>query len=336
MMNGCGFDSHHPSQFNMSSQPTVKNLFANQTQVPIVEPTPKSLFPAVSGVYVVPQDTFVVKSILASVQPKGEKPTGPKSLLSGAKVRNRIEATIEQLRKYNEPDNVLKIAQQQIRETNTDELCLKYVLDWGADLQKEHADSLEKMMTISTSPFLSSVKTTMGILVQAMGEIDVADATKDSLFRSKEKKVAKLMAVLNQLKSDADRLLTTSQLVMDLHTLSGQLKKTFIDLGSKINPFIVTCSFFSEYEKDNFPKELYITRLSSLLSTKLSVGNDVKTMETISQTIVNIVDVINNILRNELPTWISNLNAVLAGNVADLSTVQTTQTKIANKLKSIL
>lgn len=319
----------------MSSEHTVKNLFANQTPKPLIveSPSVKPMFPQGGGT-VPTKGNQEPKTILGNLTPKGEKPSGPKSILSGATIRKRIEATIEQLRKYNEPDNVLKIAQQQIRETNVDELCLKYVLDWGADLQKKHALHLEEMISISTSPVLTEVKTKMGSLIQLMGGIDVENATKDSLFKSKEKKVAKLLEVLKELKGEASNL--SVDVVMNLHQNGTELKKNFQGLSSSINPFIVTCSFFSEYEKDDFPKELYITRLSSLLSTKMALGNDVKTMDALLETIVRIVDVVNNIIRNELPTWISNLSAVLAGNVSDITTIQTNQNNITSKLKSIL
>lgn len=313
---------------------TPKNLFASAGVPPRNPPTPpvrpKSLFdnatPAVSGVYI--PATIVVNGT------RNDKPTGPKTLLTDAKIRKRIDVTIDQLRKYGEDVNVLKLSQQQIFQTNVDELCLNYVLDWGAHIQTGHSLLLQEVMALTTAPALLESKTLIGSIIHEMSSIDIMNATKDSWFKKKETKAANLMDKLKELKDIANKFRV--DWLLSLHKEGTQMKTKYANLIKEISPYIITCSFFSEYDKDDFPKELYVTRLSSLLSTKASLGNDVSILDSILTTYVNVIETINSIVRNELPLWISNLTAVLAGNASDLTQIQLTQSKITNKLKSIL
>jgi len=336
---------------------TPKNLFIGDGVPPKPTPTPpprpKSLFDgdmkthAVSGVYVVkPYSLFdeviekdlkrteEIKTMLTDLVPKGEKPTGPKTLLQDAKIRKRIDVTLEQLRKYNEDVKVIKVSQQQILETNIDELCLKYVLDWGSHLQSGHSLHLRELMAFSTADALSMAKSLIGELVQSMSELDVTKATKDSWFKSKEKKADELKDKLTELQDTAKKL--RCDWLLSLHGEATELKKKLNALRNEMEPYIVTCSFFAEHDKDGFPKELYLTRLSSLLSTKASIGNDLLTMDAILATYVAVIETVNSIIRNELPMWISNFASVLSGNAADLTSLQTTKTNIINKLTKAL
>lgn len=291
-------------------------------------PAPKSLFDEV--IEADRNRTAEIKTILSDLVSKGEKPTGPKTLLQDAKIRKRIDVTPEQLRKYTEDVKVIKVSQQQILETNIDELCLKYVLDWGAYLQTRHSLHLGELMAFSTADALSMAKTLIGELVQSMGELDVVKATKDSWFKSKEKKADELKDKLEGLQDTAKKL--RCDWLLSLHGEAMEVKKKLEALRNEMEPFIVTCSFFAEYDKDGFPKELYLTRLSSLLSTKASIGNDILTMDAILATYVAVIETVNSIIRNELPMWISNFASVLSGNAADLTSLQTTKTNIINKL----
>lgn len=317
-----------------------KNLFAGTSGAVITPtkpcpppPTPKVLFGsgdmkthAVSGIY--------IPTSLLDNPTKNPKPTGPKTLLQGAKIRKRIDVTVEQLRKYSEVVNVLKVSQQQILETNLDELNLRYVLDWGSGLQLQHSGYLQDLMNLSTAIALVESKTKLGQLVQSMGELDVQDATKDSWFKSKEKKVQAFMEKLKELQRVSREL--RPDWLLSLHEEGMEVKKRLGELKTQLDPFIVTCSFFSEYDKDGFPKELYLTRLSSLLGTKASIGNDIATLDAILSTYVTVIETINSIVRNELPMWISNLSSVLSGNAADLTSLQTTKNNILTKLKQTL
>ncbi len=327
-------ETHKPKTLfgSISADEVVKQLDHQYKAEDI--PQPKRLFDsntstmAVSGVY-----EMKPKSLLSNPT-KNPKPTGPKSLLANATIRNRIEVSLEDLRKYNASDAILEKAKQQIAMTNVDELCLKYVLDWGSELQETHSKHLQEMMSLSTVDILGKTKTTIGELVQKMNELDVIGAMKDSWYKSKEKKVAELVTELKNLKTLADTL--RADYLLDIHERADIMKDELTQLRGELDPFIITCSFFSEYEKDNFPKELYISRLSSLLATKASIGNDLVTIAVIISTYLVLIETINSIVRNEIPMWISNLTSVLSGNAADLTTIQATKTNIIDKLTKTL
>lgn len=287
-------------------------------------PAPKSLFDtttkAVSGVMIVRGET--------------PKPTAaPKSVLGNGKVRRRVEVELDDLRKYHNSVEILKKSRQQILETNLDELCLKYVLDWGSSLQKTHADYIQGIMQLSTAKSLELSKGLLAQIINSLGELDVVDATKDSWFKSKEKKVDNLMGEVKELQAKVNSLESHADNVMELHDLGVELKTHYKNLIEQIQPYIVSCSFFSEHEKDGFPKELYISRLSSLLSTEASIRNDVQLLESLLKSYLTLVETMNSIIRNELPMWCSNLVAVLTGKVADIASVQANKNSIIEKLK---
>lgn len=283
---------------------------------------------AVSGVY-------IPKSLLDNPT-KNPKPTGPRTLLVDAKIRKRIDVVIEDLQKFGENAavDVLKKSQQQILQTNIDELCLKYVLNWGSELQETHSRHLQEMMSLSTVPVLGETKSTIGSIIQKMNELDVVGAMKDSWYKSKDKKIAELQAELKILQAEAATL--KPDYLLDIHERGEIMKDELKQLKADLDPYIITCSFFAAYKRDDFPSELYVSRLSSLLATKASIGNDLITIDSIIGTYLMLIETINSIIRNELPMWMSNLSSVLSGNAADITSIQTTKTNIINKLTKIL
>jgi hypothetical protein len=301
-----------------------KPLFSGDIQNPPKQESRKPLF-ADSVEKVFPAHKPLFESC---PDPTPKRKEGP--IFKDAVIRRRVEVTLDDLRKYSNDDTILKKSMQQILETNIDDLCLKYVLDWGSDIQKAHAELIDEILNISTSPQLTSAKNTIIQIIQQLSEMDVEDVMKKSWLQSKESKIDKMKVAVTHLKQDAGSL-SANELV-NVHDKVEKIKKLLDKVKSVIEPYIITCSFYSEHQKDGFPNHLYISRLQSLLSTKLGIDNDKRTADHLGSAIISIVDTINNVMRNEIPLWCSNFSAVVVGSM-DIQTLKQSQEKILQKLQ---
>lgn len=282
--------------------------------------------------------TYKPKSLFDCSVPSGtplfEAPTRVRaaSIFSDAKIRKRIDIGVEELRHFHPDVSVLKKAHQQIIQTNVSELCYEFVLNWGADLQKKYADILQSIMELSNHPDILGIKNSVATIIQRLHDLDLVSLNKKSWFTSKEDRIRKMMEEAISLR-DVSSLLDPKPL-FDLHKANKTIDDTLTKISEEMESYIVTCRFFSAYEKDDFPKELYIGRLSSLLSTKASINNDKQTINLMGNTLLHLIDVANNIARNEIPSWCSNFNSVIAGTM-DIDQLHQSKESILSKLKNI-
>lgn len=252
------------------------------------------------------------------------------ALFGDSKIRKRIEISLNDLQKYSQDQGVLQQSLKQILETNVDELCLTYVLNWGEDLQKRYTQQLQAILDLSTHIWISDAKTTINGLIEKLGELEPEDITKKSWFSSKEDRIDKMKTEMQGLQSKGMGIETRN--LVSLHDAALDIKTVLNKISQQLEPYIITCQFFAEYVKDDFPNHLYISRLQSLLTTKLGIQSDVQTTELLMTTILNLVDGVNNVIRTEIPMWISNFSAVVVGSF-DINQLKQSQDKILQKLK---
>jgi hypothetical protein len=274
-------------------------------------------------------------SIFSSTVEKKEKPisTPGRVLFGDAKIRKRIEVTLDELEKYSQDKSVLLKSQQQILQTNVDELCMKYVLSWGEAIQEKNSDILNRIFSLVNSDKILQIKNEIGQLVDHLNSCELKKSglfrSKESILESNNNKIIEIQAkstLISQSLRFAESALEETQ------KINKEIDKQLIE----IEPYIVTCSFFANYEKDDFPKELYISRLASLLQTKINFNSSKVAANTFYQTLVNLIDVANNTIKNEIPSWISNFLLFLTQDKSDatlLELLQQQKQTLINKLK---
>lgn len=311
----------------MGAEPVIKSLFdgAGPASQPNKVQPPPSLFgtsvPCISGTWA----------------PNTSTTNEPKSLFSGGVKRKRIEVDISDLEKFSDVKNVLEKSKEQILTTNVDELNITYVLNWGASLQERHAELLEKMMTLVNHPDILSAKTSLLRLLKMIDDIDVKNVFKKSLFTSKDDKRKIVLLKLEELKILSDSMRKHTKLALDdIRKLSEELITDIRLISTSLEPYIVTCQFFSEYQKDDFPKELYISRLYSLLSTKTDLVQNEVVRSNFNKTIINLMEIVQNVCLTDIPKWYSNyLNLIASDSDSGVVDMETQKSQIISKLKNI-
>lgn len=289
----------------------VKSLFGGGVKTPVE--TKKSIF-----------DTPIEKKI-RPVSILGS------SLLSGAKIRKRIEVTIEDLKKYNSDLKILAAARQQIISTNVDELNLQFVLEWGSEIQNSHSGILQKTLACVSDINISAAKNRIGQIVDLINSVSLK---KPGMFTSKEKHKENLMQKIQDITTAAAFLTSLVPNLFNLKKSVDSINKEIEELDYKIESYIITCSFFAEYEKDNFPTELYVSRLSSLLATKAAFQANKINNQSFSNTLITMIDALQNTVQTEIPLWQTNCINYLTNEDASCSvSFEEQKNKLLQKLK---
>ena len=306
---------------------------------------PKSLFSKPS-----PKPDIQVssnKSIFSKPTAKTEivKPVGPQMVFgSGAKIRKRIQIEKEELFKYSTDEITLRAALNLILTTNLDELKLEYVLAWGSDIQKEHKKVLENLLGLYQSKDIQKCKELFGEIIAFLEKLNPVEFLKekiwDKFLSTKEGKEKIFQDNFAGLQSKISMLESNIPNLVNLQKISHELDEQIKNLQGQINPYIISCSFFAEYNKDDFPTGLFISRLSSLLSTQSTLISNKEQRKIFDRSIVDLIDGMQNILLTEIPSWYSNYISVLSqglqkDNLAVANLAQQ-QDNIINKLKNIV
>lgn len=269
----------------------------------------------------------------SSPRPLFESPkkSGPSILFSDSKIRNRINVSAADLEPFSTDSFVINKSIQQILTTNQENLCLEFVLNWGSALQKEHQKTLENFFILSQSAEVSESQDLVGRLVEGLLEIKL-DNIKDSFFCSKENKIKKVAAQIEDLKVFSASFVDKSKILFDIREKVRELVNKNSQISADLEPFIVTCSFFSRYQQEGFPNELYIGRLESLLNTKIALAADKLNFDLFSKTLIKLTESVLDTVRSELPLLQSMLISCLTSpdSTDKLSRLQKT---ITTKLK---
>ena len=109
----------------------------------------------------------------------------------------------------------------------------------------------------------------------------------------------KIYQVSNSLQARVGEIQKLLRECEDLVLQINQLKES-------LDPIIISCQFFSEYVKDNFPNNLYISRYSGLLSTSLNLQQNIIQVEAFKKSLIELIDTILHVVLTDIPSWLSN------------------------------
>lgn len=272
------------------------------------------------------KDSFVKannipNSIFGSTMARKPVEKGKVSLLSGSVVRKRIDVGLEDLDSFSSDISVKKQALKMILEINLDNLKPEFVLTIGQSLQETHKSITEKCFNTINSPVIQSIRKKLSILLEY-----IENAEHPSNQNS-------VLAKIGFLKDKAEKSFSDS--LEKIREVSTDLSKYQCDLGdcltfcsttkSLINslqrdmaPVIVMCEFFSGYEKDNFPKELFISRLTALLTTANSINSNILQIELFKDSVISLKETISQSILTDIPMWLSNcMNKQQKQNIID-------------------
>lgn len=324
-----------------------------------MEYKPKSLFDKTSAVATPREDFFVPKPLFTNnpvskaqenninkVNPLFggstpakvvDKTVGPKVMFGGSKIRKRIELKIEDL-KYNATPEHIKEAHQLIISTNVDDINYEYVLNWGAEIQRKHQEVLDYLLNTALDKEATAAKGEILKLIQLINGVDFEAFNKTGLFQgSKESKLAKMKDLIGQVQSVSSGLLTRlDSLKADWRTLT-KVDEKIKQLSVELEPFIISCDFFSNYTKDNFPTALFLSRLTSLMSTKVTLLQNLQQQEMFERDSITLIDAIQGTIRTEIPMWQNNyINVLTNGSGGGIVGIQQEKETILSKLKKII
>lgn len=259
---------------------------------------------------------------------KGAVKPSAKPLFASSTVRKRLEVTVEDFRKYSKDEKALVFARNIVLTTNVDNLRYDYVLDIGKQHQEQHERIVSLVMRLSNAPALTETKKDIQAILTLL-----ESAPLEKKWFGKSLNLQEVNQELNNLSAKLKK--NTPQLAKVLEDVDMGKKETS-SLVELIEPYIIAVSFFSEYKKDNFPSDLFISRLTSLISTQGTLRVNLSQLDSIKQIVINILDTINNIVLTELPMWITSaLNATLSKGLTEPLEAQKTTLiqKIKNKIQ---
>lgn len=277
-----------------------------------------------------------VAPLFANSTPAAPKPAaGPRVLFGESKLRKRIDVELADLKYPNAPIEALREAHQQIITLNVDEVNVEYVLNWGAGPQSEHEALLSILLNSAIERESGNAKNLILEIIQLIEAVDFDSLNKTGLFTgSRESKLTKIKTALDNVRAASDSLLTQlPSLKAAWKDLDGMEAK-LAAIGKRLEPWIISCDFFANYVKPNFPSELFVSRLISLTSTKLTIVQNQQQRELLEQSALNLVATIQGTIRGEIPAWHNAyLNVLTSGvNPANLSS---NKQSILTKLKSV-
>lgn len=289
---------------------------------------PKPQAPAVVNLFT----AAAPSSILSSYTPPVPKPVVG-TLFASQTVRKRIHASIDELKKFNQDEKILKAAQSLIAQTNVDDLKIDYVLTIGASIQEKHMSIAEQLLKLTISDSIKAINNVLIETVSCISNVRYNNAQREKTWLSKlvnneERELRKFVESKQQI---MDRVMTLRDSIKDVQSHindAGKLKGEISQLILDLEPVTIQCGFYSEYVKDDFPNELFISRYSSLLSTKGNLVANRMQVNSLCDGFINLNDGINQVVLADIPMWLSNCTT---SNTSD-----TTKDNIINNLKNLI
>ena len=228
----------------------------------------------------------------------------PSCVISTPTIRKRIEIKITDLNKYSSNDSAKSVAVQLILVTNTDQLRLENVIKIGQDVQEEHNILLEKIVAISQNDTINQCKAAMFSILKCLETYDtnIRGFSLGGLFgkqnspESKKEELNKHMEFLKLRKYNLGNIL------IDIREYIAHAKKLIAD----IEPYVIQTSFFVDYQKTNFPNELFLSRVTSLLTTRANIEQNILQLQLLSQMVVDLIESVDTLILAEIPLWITN------------------------------
>lgn len=250
-------------------------------------------------------------SIFAAAQPAKKVEVGKVPMFATATVRKRIEVNIGDLSKFSANAQVQRDALSLINQTNVDKLKIEVVMEIGQSQQMRHQEVAQRIMGLSTHISIRDCKADTLMLIDAINECIHPDAQTGLLARigfakkipqsEFDSKVSHITALSKELHEDTQDL-------QDLLTQSKKLREEIEEIKLELDPIIVHCQFFSEYDKDNFPQGLYIARLTGLLTTFSTLSHNTIQLKAFEESVLQLIDTILQTSLTDIPLWLTNCN----------------------------
>jgi hypothetical protein len=318
----------------MSEQekPKVRVLFPQGTPPDAVPSEQQSSSPA--GTAVSPVSKPVVKPLFpAEAIPNLPvvAAKGPAALhFEGMVVRRRLEVSTEQL-KLQSPDVVsddsFQKAAEAIRIVNLDDPQSTKFLDFGVSAQQRFAEIAQQILNVTTTPVIDRTRHA----VRVMADL-IAATNPEQLFKTPsgfarffearpnfEQARQSLLQCLGEIKNRSKliqhslgELNGVSQTATTLH---GRLTASLVD----VEGVLVAARFLVDYLRRNQSGKTYFAewaellerRVSSVLTTRLTLLQAFKQLEVLQKSLAHFTETVNHVLVNLIPAWHGSCVAAL-------------------------
>ena len=222
---------------------------------------------------------------------------------------SQIDVKDTDLIKFSDSKDVRRKAIAFILQTNINNPKLEYVMSIGQPEQERHRIIAETCMKLSVHDTLKACQSKLTDLIKLVTETEHPSQqngilSKFSAFR--ENAEEKFQNNLTKIKAVSSELSTLSG---GLQTLIQTGKKVIVEinkLAADLEPIIISCQFFSEYEKGDFPNNLYVSRLTGLLTTRLSLNQNTIQLQSLEQNTIGLIDTIAQVVLTDIPQWMTN------------------------------
>lgn len=248
-------------------------------------------------------------SIFGSVITRKPVEKGKVTLLSGSVVRKRIDVSLEDLDSFSSDLAVKKQALKMILEIHLDNLKPEFVLTIGQQLQETHKSITVQCFAEINSPTIQTIRQKLSLLLE---QIENAEhpSTQNSVLSKigflKEKAEKSFSESLDKIREISDDLANYQDKLAESLAFVSTAKTRINSLQRDMAPVIVMCEFFSGYQKDNFPKELFISRLTALLTTANSINANILQLDLFRNTLISLKETISQSILTDIPMWLSN------------------------------
>lgn len=256
-------------------------------------------------------------------------------MFADSKVRKRIDVQLSDLSYPGASPVTLKAAHQIIQFTNQDDLNYEFVLGWGAEPQIAHEALLQRLLNSAVEKEAGAAKSGVLGIVGLLESIDLEGLHKTGIFQSRESKLAKLNDTLSKVRVAGNALVSQlPTLKQSLSSIDG-MEREFLAIQERLEPYIISCDFFTRYQQPGFPNELFVGRLSSLLNTKVTIQSNLQQRAILEQAALNLVTTIQDTIRTDIPSWLSAVIGCLTSGHQS-GTLALDRSTLISKLKSTL
>lgn len=244
-------------------------------------------------------------SLFGSAVSRKPVENGSVSIFSSRVVRKRIPVQLSDLDRCTGSLSDKKKAIDIILQTNVDNLKIDYVMSIGGVQQEAHKTIAEKCLMLSSHTLLKRCQD---------GVLTLIDLLEKTVHPSKAGFLAKLGGAseasfeqnLNQIKVLSKQLQSLGDALNDLLKECKEIYKEIDRLITDLAPFVISCEFFGEYTKEDFPSHLFLSRLTGLLTTINSARHNTLQVKTLEQSIIHLIDTIVHVVLTDLPQWLTH------------------------------